>query len=148
MHMIAMNPLDTSVGFLLNRAARSMKRGLESRLVTYSLTATQYIVLALLAKKDGLSQSQLGNHLYFDNPTVTGVIDRMERDGLVERRRTSDDRRVINIFLSRKGKDILAQVETVADDLDSEATQVFSPKEKSDLVRMLNTIWKEMNGVS
>ncbi|HLB01368.1 MAG TPA: MarR family transcriptional regulator [Bacteroidota bacterium] len=143
-----MNTLDMSVGFLLNRAARSMKRGLESRLVTYGLTSTQYIVLALLAKKDGLSQSQLGSHLYFDNPTVTGVIDRMERDGLVERRRTSGDRRVINIFLCDKARKILAEVATVADDLDREAMKEYSRKEQSDLIRMLNTIWEKMNGVS
>lgn len=143
-----MNPLDTSVGFLLNRAARSMRRSLESRLVTHRLTATQYIVLELLAKKDGLSQSQLGSRLYFDNPTVTGVIDRLERDGLVERRRTSDDRRVINVFLSGKARELLRRISTVADDLDREAMQGFSQKEKTELIRTLNTIWEKMNGVS
>lgn len=143
-----MHPLDTSVGFLLNRAARSMKRSLESRMGSHGITATQYIVLEMLSREDGLSQSQLGGRLYFDNPTVTGVIDRLERDGLVERRRTSDDRRVINVYLSDRAREILSRVSTLADDLDRKATEGFSPKEKSDLIRILNTIWEKMNGVS
>ncbi len=140
-----MTTLEKSVGFLLNRAARSMKRGLEARLVEYGITATQYVVLALLAKKDGLSQTQLGNRLSFDNPTVTGVIDRMERDGLVERRRTSDDRRVINIFLSDKARTILSDINTIAEEVNERALDSYSNKEKAALINMLTTIWKNMN---
>jgi DNA-binding MarR family transcriptional regulator len=143
-----MTALDRSVGFLLNRAARSMKRTLEARLATYGITASQYVLLAILAKKDGLSQTQLGNRLSFDNPTVTGVIDRMERDGLVERRRTSSDRRVINIFLSDKARAILSEVEDIAEEVNDRALEEYSAEEKSHLITMLNAIWKNMNGIS
>jgi len=143
-----MTALDRSVGFLLNRAARSMKRTLEARLATYGITASQYVLLAILAKKDGLSQTQLGNRLSFDNPTVTGVIDRMERDGLVERRRTSSDRRVINIFLSDKARAILSEIQEIAEEVNDRALEEYSAEEKSDLISMLNSIWKNMNGIS
>jgi len=143
-----MTALDRSVGFLLNRAARSMKRTLEARLATYGITASQYVLLAILAKKDGLSQTQLGNRLSFDNPTVTGVIDRMERDGLVERRRTSSDRRVINIFLSDKAREILSEIQEIAEEVNDRALEEYSAEEKSHLISMLNSIWKNMNGLS
>ena len=140
-----MATLEKSVGFLLNRAARSMKRGLEARLAEYGITATQYVVLALLSRKDGLSQTQLGNRLSFDNPTVTGVIDRMERDGLVERRRTPDDRRVINLFLSDKARTILTDINTIAEEVNTRALEPYGSKEKAALISMLTTIWKNMN---
>jgi len=142
-----MTALDRSVGFLLNRAARSMKRTLEARLATYGITASQYVLLAILAHRDGLSQTQLGNRLSFDNPTVTGVIDRMERDGLVERRRTSSDRRVINIFLTQKAREILSDLQEIADEVNDRALEEYSPKERSNLITMLNSIWRNMNGV-
>jgi len=142
-----MAALDRSVGFLLNRAARSMKRTLEARLASYGITASQYVLLAILAKKDGLSQTQLGNRLSFDNPTVTGVVDRMERDGLVERRRTPRDRRVINIFLTQKARDVLSELQEIADDVNNRALEEYSPKERSHLINMLNSIWRNMNGV-
>ena len=140
-----MTNLEKSVGFLLNRAARSMKRGLEARLAEYGITATQYVVLALLDRKDGLSQTQLGDRLSFDNPTVTGVIDRMERDGLVERRRTSGDRRIINIFLSGKARTILSDINAIAEEVNTLALEPYSNKEKAALNNMLTAIWKNMN---
>lgn len=140
-----MTNLEKSVGFLLNRAARSMKRGLEARLAEYGITATQYVVLALLDREDGLSQTQLADRLSFDNPTVTGVIDRMERDGLVERRRTSDDRRIINIFLSGKARTILSDINTIAEEVNALALEPYSNKEKAALNNMLTAIWKNMN---
>ena len=142
-----MATLDRSVGFILNRAARSMKRTLEARLSTFGITATQYVILAHLAKEDGLSQTKLGNRLYFDNPTVTGVIDRMERDGLVERRRDPRDRRVINIFLSDRAKGILSDINSIADEVNDRALDSCSARQKSELIDMLNTIWKNMNGL-
>lgn len=140
-----MKVLDGSIGFLLARTARSMKRTLEARLAEYNITATQYIVLEVLADQDGISLSRMGNRLYFDNPTITGIIDRMERDGLVERRRIADDRRVINIFLTQKGRDILRRIGEVAREVNDEATSDLSEKEKADFIHILNSIWKKMN---
>ena len=141
-----MNVLDGSVGFLLARTARSMKRALESRLSEYDVTASQYIVLARLNDENGISLSQLGERLYFDNPTVTGVVDRMERDGLVERRRVANDRRVINVFLTQKGKTLLGVIEEIANDINDRALSEFTTTDRVNFLKLLDSIWKKMNG--
>lgn len=141
-----MKLLDTSVGFLLARTARSMKRALETRLSEHNITATQYVVLALLGEEDGISLSKLGHRLYFDNPTITGIVDRMERDGLVERRRIADDRRVINIFVTPKGQELLKKSHCVADDLNNQSLDGLSENERDAFLDALNVIWKKMNG--
>ena len=127
------------------RTARSMKRALETRLSQHNITATQYIVLSLLCALDGISLSKLGQRLYFDNPTITGIIDRMERDGLVERRRIADDRRVINIFLTHRGKEMLEENGSVADEIDDLAMNGLTARERADFLKMLDKIWKTMN---
>lgn len=141
-----MKVLDGSVGFLLARAARSMKRALETRLSAYNITATQYIVLTVLDEQDGISLSQLGQQLYFDNPTITGIIDRMERDGLVERRRIADDRRVINIFLTEKSHALLEEIQPIAELTNREAMKEFTSKQKTEFVKTLHHVWKTTNG--
>ena len=141
-----MKLLDGSVGFLLARTARSMKRALEARLSEYNITATQYIVLSLLSEEDGISLSKLGRRLYFDNPTITGIVDRMERDGLVERRRVADDRRGINVFLTQKGKQLLGIIETFAEDINDQAMSEFTKSDRDKFVITLDSIWKKMNG--
>ena len=50
-----------------------------------------------------LSLSELSERIRAQNSTVTGIIDRMEREGLVVRARSSEDRRVVNIRLTDKG---------------------------------------------
>jgi DNA-binding MarR family transcriptional regulator len=141
-----MNVLDGSVGFHLARTARSMKRALESRLSEHNVTASQYVALAQLGDEDGISLSQLGERLYFDNPTITGVVDRMERDGLVERRRVADDRRVINVFLTQKGRKLLAAIEDVASEINEKAMDEITEAESEQFLRLLDSIWRKMNG--
>ncbi len=140
-----MNALSGSVGFLLARTARSLKRALEGRLSEHNITATQYVVLEVLRERDGVSLSLLGRKLYFDNPTITGIVDRMERDGLVERRRIANDRRVINVFLTAKGKELAHRTCDIAEVINHEAMDKFSPRQEQGLISMLNIIWQTMN---
>jgi DNA-binding MarR family transcriptional regulator len=82
----------------------------ESRRVTravaegYGLTGSQLIVLKMLGPKGRVSLSELSERIRAKNSTVTGIIDRMERDGLVLRRRSEEDRRVVLIELTAKGR--------------------------------------------
>ena len=140
-----MNALSGSVGFVLARAARSMKRALEARLSEHDITATQYIVLEVLREHDGASLTLLGRKLYFDNPTITGIVDRMERDELLERRRIAGDRRVINVFLTERGKALAQRTNNIGESINREATDKFSPRQVAELVNTLNTIWQTMN---
>lgn len=137
--------LDKSLGFLATRTARSLKRALDAKLAEHELTATQYIVLVRLWEEDGIPLTQLGEPLYLDNPTITGIVDRMERDGLLERRRDGGDRRVVNVYLTKKGRDLRGRVGKLAEETDAEAWEGFSEAQKNELLDQLNRIWKKMN---
>jgi DNA-binding MarR family transcriptional regulator len=82
----------------------------ESRRVTrsvaeqYGLTGSQLLVLNMLGPKGRVSLSDLSERIRAKNSTVTGIIDRMERDGVVVRRRSEEDRRVVYIELTAKGR--------------------------------------------
>jgi DNA-binding MarR family transcriptional regulator len=122
-----------------------MKRALEARLADWNLTATQYIVLARLWEEDDISFSELSERLDFDNPTLTGVIDRMERDGLVKRQRSGDDRRVIKVRVTPKGRSLREEIGTLAADTDSLALQEFTEQEQKQFLDNLQRVWKVMN---
>lgn len=138
--------LDNSLGFLLTRTARALKRALDSKLVEHNLTATQYIVLARLWEEDGVSLTELGERLYFDNPTLTGVVDRMERDGLLERRRDRDDRRVVRVFLTERGKDLQQTIGRLAEETDGEAWNDSTASQQKEFLEHLQRIWKKIDG--
>ncbi|MEE9167518.1 MAG: MarR family transcriptional regulator [Candidatus Neomarinimicrobiota bacterium] len=141
-----MTKLEHSMGFLLVRAARGMKRALDNELSDIGITASQHAVLSALAYKDGLSLTQIARRVFLDNPATTGLVDRLERDGLVERHRVSSDRRVINIYLTTKGKSILNTIDGIATNLDMDVMSVLSHTERKTLRSMLNRIWDRANG--
>ena len=70
------------------------------------LTAEQWTVLLLLSEKDGVTQQELCRSTYRDKPSMTRLIDNMERQNLVVRISDKKDRRVNLIHLTKHGKDV------------------------------------------
>ena len=134
--------LDRSLGYLLTRAARTMKRTLDAKLAKWNLTATQFTVLSRLWEEDGISFTELGERLDFDNPTLTGIIDRMERDGLVERQRDGQDRRVIRVHVTAKGISLRDEIGLYAADVDSAALDGLTESQKKQLLENLERVWR------
>jgi DNA-binding MarR family transcriptional regulator len=87
--------------------SRRITKGLAGR---YGLTGPQLAVIKMLEPVGKLSLSELSWKIRARNSTVTGIIDRMEREGLVERRRSEEDRRVVNIVLTDAGKKLASEI--------------------------------------
>ena len=140
-----MTSLEESTGFLVVRTARTMKKALDTKLSEYGLTTSQLTVLNALAKEDGLSLSVVGKRVYLDKPAITGLADRLEKDNFVERRRTSTDRRVIQLFLTDKGSNLLQELDEIATKVDQQLVSVLAPKELTEFRNLLNCIWEGAN---
>jgi DNA-binding MarR family transcriptional regulator len=75
----------------------------------FELTWPQLAALSELERLGECPVGRLAAEMYVGAPTVTGVIDRLERDGLVKRFRAQQDRRKVLVTLTRRGKQLLAQ---------------------------------------
>lgn len=105
-----------------------------------NLTGPQLTVVKILQAVGDLSLSDLSERIRAQNSTVTGIIDRMEREGLVARARSREDRRVVHIRLTDKGR-------ALADDVPVEPMEVFrgaieglTAQETRELLRILTKI--------
>lgn len=81
-----------------------MSRAYAPLLAPYGLTYAQYLVLLVLWEGDGLSVSSLGKRLSLDSATLTPVLKRLERAGLLTRRRSAVDEREVRLALTRAGR--------------------------------------------
>ena len=68
------------------------------------LTVPQLLVMQAIAKEGSPSTSTLARHIVVSHATVTRIIDRLERDGVVKREKSSKDKRVVNVSLTDAGK--------------------------------------------
>jgi DNA-binding MarR family transcriptional regulator len=74
------------------------------------LPSTGLVLLSLLNHRDGLTHREAARMCWVTPGTLTPIVDRLERDGLVERRRADGDRRVVHLFLTPKGAEQAAGV--------------------------------------
>jgi DNA-binding MarR family transcriptional regulator len=96
--------LDEQLCFALHAASRAMTGAYQPLLDELSITYPQYLALLVLWEEDGARVSRLGERLHLDSATLTPLLKRLEARGLVERRRRTDDERVVEIFLTAEGR--------------------------------------------
>jgi DNA-binding MarR family transcriptional regulator len=109
--------LDDQLCFPLYLASRLVVNAYRPMLEALDLTYPQYLVLLVLWEKDGLSVGAIGERLHLDSGTLTPLLKRLEKQGLIERRRQALDDRVVESFLTRDGKALRARANQVPVDL-------------------------------
>ena len=109
--------LDNQLCFPLYAAARNITNSYTPWLKPLGLTYTQYIVMLVLWEKDGRTVSEIGEKLMLDNGTLSPLLKKLEQAGYIQRQRSREDERVVEITLTdagkalqQKAKDVPAQV--------------------------------------
>ncbi len=101
----APRPAEDRLIYLVSMAQNRLLARLRSALAAEGVRATpaQSALLFLLKRKDGRTMTELGRALAIENATMTGLIDRLERDGFVRRTRSVSDRRATSVSITREG---------------------------------------------
>jgi DNA-binding MarR family transcriptional regulator len=99
-----MNFRDSSAGFLANHMARLFASALAEGLRPLGIAPAQFMVLLELWREDGLTQRDLVERLDVEQATMASTLNRMERDGLIERRAHATDRRAQLIHATDKAR--------------------------------------------
>ncbi len=126
--------------FNLGRVMRRVYDFYEQRLSPFGLTSPQYFVFNALWMGDGISVGELGERVCLDSSTLTGIIDRMEKSGYVERRPNPDDRRSVLVFLTAKARELGPSILEFADELDATLRQPSSQEEMDTFERVLRSL--------
>ena len=98
--------LDDQLCLALHTAARAIARVYMETLRHAGLTYPQYLVLLCLLERDGLTVREIGERLELDSGTLTPLIKRLETNSVVKRKRASDDERMVQIWLTDKGRSL------------------------------------------
>jgi DNA-binding MarR family transcriptional regulator len=121
--------------------SRRLTKGMASG---FGLTGPQLTILKLLESFQDLSLSTLSERIRAQNSTVTGIVDRMEREGLVRRERSKADRRVVHIRLSEKGARLAREIQVEPMEIFRSALLSLSPTDLRDLLRILTKLQKQV----
>jgi DNA-binding MarR family transcriptional regulator len=135
--------INNSIGFLLSKAYQRAWAIMREEIETYDLTPPQFGLLAFLWQEDGLTQVELSERGQIDRTTIGGLIDRLVKLGLVERRQHPKDRRAYKIYLTERGKELEVPLSDCAGRTLQKLTKGLNEQEISELRRMLNILRDE-----
>jgi DNA-binding MarR family transcriptional regulator len=129
-----------SLGYLVNRAARSMAHQLALELRPAGIGIGQWSVLLFLWARDGMSQAELSRVVAIEPPTMVRTIDRMVRDELVTRVPDPDDGRLARIYLTERGRSLRDELIPKAIAVNAAILGRLTPAEGRALERLLGKL--------
>jgi DNA-binding MarR family transcriptional regulator len=135
-----MYDIEKSIGFLLAKAHQRGWALFSEEIGRYDLTPPQFSVLAFLWQQDGLTQTELSEKTQIDRTTIGGLIDRMARSNLLERRPHPQDRRAHLVYLTEHGKKLEPELTNLAQDVLNRFTAGLSETDKQQLTNMLEIL--------
>ena len=133
--------LENQMCFPLYAASREVIKQYKPYLDTIELTYTQYIAMLLLWENKTMTVKELGEHMYLDSGTLTPLLKKLEAKGLVNRVRSTEDERNLNVNITEKGEKLRDKALDIPCKV-HDGTRL-TPEELETFLRVLNKILKK-----
>lgn len=128
------------INYLLTMAHREVHQKLCARLDQYDLTPAQYSVLNYLWEYERGTPKELAQVMMVENSTISGILDRMQKKELIDRRIDPEDRRSVQVVLTPAGQALKAEVVCAVEELNEVVLGSFTPEQRALLMSSLRTI--------
>ena len=124
-------PVEDRLIFLISKVFQKLIINLQKAFSESGIEVTpiQVMLLFFLQKNDGSSLTQISQGLMLENPTVTGLVDRLEKSGYVKRSDHPEDRRVYLVNLTEKGNRVASKALPIVKRLNEEIKKGYSKEE-------------------
>ena len=129
-----------SAGYLINHMARLFAQELTARIKPLGLTTGTFPALLELWEQDGLTQKQLVRRLGIEQATMANTLNRMERDGLVTRRKDPKDGRAQLVWLTEHARGLQAAAIAAADGVNGDLLAGLAADERAQLLVLMRKV--------
>jgi DNA-binding MarR family transcriptional regulator len=136
------HPASKTIGYQLIHVARLHRARTAKLLESLGLFPGQEQVLEALTGRDAISMSELAEMLRVRPPTASKTIARLSAVGLIERKISDGDGRIVRVALTAAGRDKAAAIAELAIDIEAEATSHLDGKERKRLRKLLKRVEK------
>lgn len=130
------------IGFYLSLIKKKMDKHMNEGLKKYDLTKTQRDILGCLhfTDKNPVIQKDIEEHFHISNPTVTGILNRLEQKGFIERKQSLKDKRVRTIVLTKKEQDLHEDIENQICLMESKFENALGIEKQKQLLEILKEL--------
>ncbi|SEQ52810.1 DNA-binding transcriptional regulator, MarR family [Devosia sp. YR412] len=143
-----MQPSDPPIGYLIHEVSKAFRRRFEEVARQHDLTLPQWRVLAELTRQGGLSQTRLAGAVDADPMTMSGILDRLDKRGLVDRQQDPADSRAKIVRLTPEGEALFKTAKALGTELSMSAVDGMSAAELTALADGLTRIRNNLSGMA
>jgi len=137
------------LGFLLHETARAWRTRLDQRLRPLGLSMGKWTTLAHLARGgDKLTQKEIAARVGVEEPTLVGILDRLQQDGWITRKNSKEDRRCKTVHLQRRAASVLDNIFSTAQELRQELLADIPKQDLHTCISVLSQIRDRADGIS
>jgi DNA-binding MarR family transcriptional regulator len=143
-------PTDDRLIYLIFTAQQKLRTHLNNIMIKehVGVTPAQAGILFLLKEKDGRTMSELSQILSIDNSTITGLVDRLEKAGLVRRDLSPNDRRSSHVYASPEGMSEADKAKRVIRKVNQEIMEGFTAEEIASFKKILKSFFQKFGAES
>ena len=139
---------ERSVGFLIKRCGILMTQFAERSFESQPISFTQWMALMSLTQRTCISPTELSVQMGHDMGALTRLVDELQRDGLVRRERSEQDRRAVEIEITPEGRRVANAGKRVVVELLNRLVEPYSAQEIESLIVLLQRLLAQMQSVA
>jgi MarR family transcriptional regulator, transcriptional regulator for hemolysin len=136
------------IGYLISDVGRLMRTVFDRRVRRIGLTRSQWLVLTRLYRRPGASQSELAEMLEVEKATAGRMIDRLERNGWVERRADATDRRINRLYLTSEAERVQETLWQISEQTVDDALSALAPEERAQLTSYMTRVKSRLQAMT
>jgi DNA-binding MarR family transcriptional regulator len=137
-----------TLGYLVNEVGKLFKRRFEEAARAHGVTLPQWRTLAEISRNEGTSQAALAAAVDSDPMTMSGVLDRLEKRGLIERFADPHDSRAKAARITPAGRELMGAARELGLDIYRQSIEGVDPAEQKRLTAALTQIRDNLNAMS
>ncbi|HCT80013.1 MAG TPA: MarR family transcriptional regulator [Micromonosporaceae bacterium] len=135
------------MGYQVNLLARLLEQALRREIAAHGVVPGQFPALLNLYEEDGLTQAELTRRVGIEQPTMANTLQRMERDGLIERIADPSDRRRVRIHLTRHSRQLQSRLAKAGHEVNSQAVAGLRPNELAAFMKTLRRLVESLEAL-
>ncbi|HNX27830.1 MAG TPA: MarR family transcriptional regulator [Syntrophomonadaceae bacterium] len=135
-----MTDLNDFLCFNMRAAMKKIDRNLGQHLEPFGISIPQSFILKSLLEENGTTLKEIGNRTLIDSSSMTVLVDKLEKDKLVERQLDAQDRRAIRIFITDSGRELAEQVLEMANAFNEKLRGLIADENKEVFLQGVNSI--------
>lgn len=126
------------ISIFIHQTDLALTNYVKSKLAPFNLAPEQNLILMLLWEKDGLNQNEIAEILKKDKTNIARMVFNLEQKGFIHRVCGEQDRRLLRVFLTSKGKELGDQVIPIAEEFNDLVCKGISDEELMEVRRILS----------